>query len=505
MMSVSKVQRSKSAVGSVIYAVYGTVQARKTGSVRASAVSVVGPRGDDPMAWAMEVHDRAAESVQRKNETLNIIQSFSPEELDPSNALDVEKAHATGLEVASRLAPDCDVVVVTHTDTAHVHNHIIVANHDRSTGKAAPKEVGNAWRVRAVNDAVMKDFDLEVLAQHEVSYSRQERMALRQGRDIDGVEKVPSELTSDTWREFLRARVENLLDDERVVGAIDVAGTDGVEPALDAMEDIAGEYGLSFSRRGRGKRKSKRSSFAIVDEDGEVLRVPKQSGSRTVKAASAGSRLGADYTLNALRAALHKKHLERSMQEMQEMRILNYGTEYTQGKHTSRDNRSHRGNDGAGFSRHGSQPAVQGAGGYSIGDTSRRSGAARQLSAAAERARRADEHLEAFNRRDEGLRNSDGERRSSNERNGADSHGVAGSHSEAARGAARPVRSAQEVCGRDRSTAGVFEHYPQDGSRAGGRPVELEQRRRRAAEHIRREAVESLDPKTAQRDHGPEF
>jgi hypothetical protein len=61
-------------------------------------------------------------------------------------------------------------------------------------------------------------------------------MALRQGRDIDGAEKVPSELTSDTWREFLRARVEDLLDDERVVGAIDVAGADGVEPALDAME-----------------------------------------------------------------------------------------------------------------------------------------------------------------------------------------------------------------------------------------------------------------------------
>ncbi|WP_115243941.1 relaxase/mobilization nuclease domain-containing protein [Corynebacterium renale] len=504
MMSVSKVQRSKSAVASVIYAVYGTVQAREKDSVRTSAVSVIGPRGDDPMAWAMEVRDRVAESVQRKNETLNIIQSFSPEELDPSNALDVEKAHATGLEVASRLAPDCDVVVVTHIDTAHVHNHIIVANHDRSTGKAAPKEVGNAWRVRAVNDAVMKDFDLEVLAQHEVSYSRQERMALRQGRDIDGAEKVPSELTSDTWREFLRARVEDLLDDERVVGAIDVAGADGVEPALDAMEDIAGEYGLSFSRRGRGKRKSERSSFAIVDEDGEVLRVPKQSGSGTVKAASAGSRLGADYTLNALRAALHKKHLERSMQEMQEMRALNHGTEYPQGN-TPRDNRSHRGNDGAGVLRHGSQPAVQGAGGDSIGDTSRRSGAARELSAAAERARRADERLEAFNRRDEGLRNSDGERRSSHERNGGDSHGVAGSHSEAARGAARPVRSAQEVRGRDRSTAGVFEHYPQDGSRAGGRSVELEQRRRRAAERLRREAVESLDPKTAQRDNGPEF
>lgn len=498
-MSISKVQRSKSAAASVIYAVYGTVQAREAGTIRAAAASVIGPRGDDPMAWAMEVRECVAGSVQRLNETLNVIQSFSPEELDPSNPLDVEKAHAAGLEVASRLAPNCDVVIVTHSDTAHVHNHILVANHDRTNGKAAPKDVSNAWHVREVNDAVMRDFGLKVLPQHAVSYSRQERMALDQGRDIDGSGERVSELTDDTWREFMRARVEDLLNDNRVLDAIDVTGSVGVEPALDVMEDIAEEYHLSFSR------KSERSSLAIVNEDGEVVRVPKRSGSGSVKAASAGSRLGADYTLNAIRAALHKKHLERSIQEMQEMRVLNHGTEYTQGKHTSRDKRSHRGDDGGGVSRHGSRPEVQEAGGDSIGDTSRRSAAARELSAAAERARRADEHLEAFNSRDKGLPNSDGERRSSHERDGRDSHGVAGSHSEAARGAARPVRSAQEVRGGDRSTASGFEHCPQDGSRAGGRPVELEQRRRREAEHIRREAVESLDPKTAQRDHGPEF
>lgn len=45
MMSVSKVQRSKSVVASTVYAVWGTREAMKAGESRASALSVVGPRG----------------------------------------------------------------------------------------------------------------------------------------------------------------------------------------------------------------------------------------------------------------------------------------------------------------------------------------------------------------------------------------------------------------------------------------------------------------------------
>lgn len=54
MMSVSKVQRSKSVVASTVYAVWGTREAMKAGESRASALSVVGPRGYHPLAWALE-------------------------------------------------------------------------------------------------------------------------------------------------------------------------------------------------------------------------------------------------------------------------------------------------------------------------------------------------------------------------------------------------------------------------------------------------------------------
>ena len=47
-------------------------------------------------------------------------QSFSPEEeLTPA------QAHEIGLELAERFFPGCEVLVATHVDRAHIHNHII--------------------------------------------------------------------------------------------------------------------------------------------------------------------------------------------------------------------------------------------------------------------------------------------------------------------------------------------------------------------------------------------
>lgn len=328
-MSVSKVQRSKSAVASTIYAVWGTREAMKAGEVRASALSVVGPRGYHPLAWALEVQERVASSAQRRNETINIIQSFSPEELDPDKPRDVERAHSAGLALAEKVAPGCDVIVATHTDTAHVHNHILIANHDRQTGYAAPKGAGNAWHVREVNDAVMKSYGLEVLKQHEVSYSHDERMAKSKGLDIDGSELSLDELTRENWREFARARIDELLEDDRVVEALDADGEEGINSAFDVMEDIAPEYHLSFSRKGRGKRKRERSSFAVVDDNGDVLRVTGANGKGNARAASAGSRLGADFTLNGLRAQLlYLQSKEKTKQNIREIGEFDYADEY---------------------------------------------------------------------------------------------------------------------------------------------------------------------------------
>ena len=489
-MSVSKVQRSKSAVASAVYAVWGTQAAMKDGRVRASALSVVGPRVSDPMAWAIETRELVGRAPQRLNETINVIQSFSPDELDPNNPLDVEKAHVAGLALAAEVAPGCDVLVATHTDTAHVHNHIVIANYDRVTGMAAPKQAGNAWRVRVGNDAVMESYGLEVLEQHEVSYSREERLALAQGRDINGSDLDVAGLTRETWREFARARIEELMEDDRVVGAIDLDGGNGVEPALDVMEEIASEYYLSFSRKGRGKRKSERSSFAVIDGNGDALRVPGRDGKGGSKASTAGSRLGADYTMDGLRARLHELHTQLLINEME---MEDDGDEYKAKQRWQRRTFEQAGLGYEGFARNG-----RGASERFEWDSGGPDRAVADLSDATEQLERANVGLAAFNRGDEGVRSCDGSGDGLDEVDGEDRGRVAGGNSEAAREPA-------ELSSGDSQAVGVDGSSPEDGSGARRRAVESERRRRREVGRERREALESDGFGTGEDDFEPEF
>lgn len=513
-MSVSKVQRSKSAVASTIYAVWGTRKAMKKGEVRASALSVVGPRGYHPLAWALGVQERVASSAQRRNETINIIQSFSPKELDPDKPRDVERAHSAGLALAEKVAPGCDVIVATHTDTAHVHNHILIANHDRDTGYAAPKDAGNAWRVREANDAVMESYELEVLKQHPVSFSRDERMAQAKGLDIDGSGLSLDELTRENWREFARVRIEELLKDDRVVQALVADDESGIDSAFDVMEEIAPEYHLSFSRKGRGKRKSERSSFAVVDENGDVLRVTGANGKGNARAASAGSRLGADYTMNGLRALLLKMQAEETIRELGE---FDYGNESAPGEESGcwREGFGDGESIWAGIdepSRDGvreseeNRPGTEGALSFRRGVEQLPDGIPSREPRAdlgefefvADRLGRASSGLEEYNRRNGGIRPGCEEGRGSDDAGRGDSGPVAGDDSE-------PEGVAGERGGGYRQVGDVDGNSASGRRRTGRRAAESQRRRRGEVGRLHREALDSYGGQEAGNDYEPEF
>ena len=56
----------------------------------------------------------------RKRKGYHIIQSFAPGEVTP------DEAHAVGVEFAHRLlSKRYEVIVTTHLDKAHLHNHIV--------------------------------------------------------------------------------------------------------------------------------------------------------------------------------------------------------------------------------------------------------------------------------------------------------------------------------------------------------------------------------------------
>ena len=89
----------------------------------------------------------------------HFIQSFAPGEVTP------EQAHEIGCEFARRLfGNDFEVVIGTHLDKAHPHNHIVVNSVSRTDGHkyhSSPESYYND--VRGTSDALCRENDLSVI------------------------------------------------------------------------------------------------------------------------------------------------------------------------------------------------------------------------------------------------------------------------------------------------------------------------------------------------------
>ncbi len=98
------------------------------------------------------------------------VQAFSPEE-------DVapEEVHAIGLELAQRLFPDFEVVVATHVDADHLHNHLIVNSVSWKDGKKLHQNVADLQRQRQISDEICTAHGLTVLEPPK-KYAQEKKM-----------------------------------------------------------------------------------------------------------------------------------------------------------------------------------------------------------------------------------------------------------------------------------------------------------------------------------------
>lgn len=90
----------------------------------------------------------------------HFIQSFAPGEVTP------EQAHAIGVEFAQRLFGDrYEVVIGTHLDKSHLHNHVVVNSVSFVDGKKYHSSPGSYYfDVRGVSDALCRENDLSTIA-----------------------------------------------------------------------------------------------------------------------------------------------------------------------------------------------------------------------------------------------------------------------------------------------------------------------------------------------------
>ena len=137
----------------------------------------------------------------------HIIQSFQPGELTP------EQAHAIGVEFARRLFGErFEVVVGTHLDKHHLHNHIAVNSVSFLDGKKLRCNMKTYFQeIQKVSDDLCREYGLSIIEPKGKGRSHQEWQAAKSKqptirdqirRDIDGL--IGRSLNFTTFLDSLR-------------------------------------------------------------------------------------------------------------------------------------------------------------------------------------------------------------------------------------------------------------------------------------------------------------
>ena len=79
----------------------------------------------------------------------HFVQSFAE-----TDDLTPQEANAIGLELAQREFPGFEVVVATHLDTNHIHNHLVVNSVNCETGRKLHQSADDLLKHRQANDEI---------------------------------------------------------------------------------------------------------------------------------------------------------------------------------------------------------------------------------------------------------------------------------------------------------------------------------------------------------------
>jgi hypothetical protein len=141
---------------------------------------VINPDKTDEMTLVSgigcEVKSAYAEMMQTKEmfhqtdgvQAYHIIQAFSPEEIDG------ETAHELGQQFIEEYLKEYQVVIATHVDKHHVHNHLVLNSVSDKTGKKYHSSPESYYKqVRTISDRLCREYGLSVImnpARHSLSY-----------------------------------------------------------------------------------------------------------------------------------------------------------------------------------------------------------------------------------------------------------------------------------------------------------------------------------------------
>jgi len=127
----------------------------------------------------------------------HIIQSFKPNEITP------EKAHKLGIELAEKQFKNYEVLIATHKDKSHIHNHLIINSVSFIDGKKFVSNKNTLREIKLENDKICLREHLSVIEKPYARnrYSMAEYKLAEKGLPI--------------WKEQLRSAIDEAKEHSR--------------------------------------------------------------------------------------------------------------------------------------------------------------------------------------------------------------------------------------------------------------------------------------------------
>lgn len=127
----------------------------------------------------------------------HFVQSFPAED-----SLTPEQANRIGMEFAARRFPGHEVVVATHCDTDHLHNHFLVNSVSWQSGKKLHQSPETLREHRQVNDEICLSYGLHVLQPQD---KKQKKKRMKSG-------EYQAALRGESWKFQLIKAIEEALE-----------------------------------------------------------------------------------------------------------------------------------------------------------------------------------------------------------------------------------------------------------------------------------------------------
>ena len=127
----------------------------------------------------------------------HFVQSFSAED-----DITPQEVNAIGLEFAQKQFPDFEVVIATHVDTGHLHNHMVVNSVSHKDGHKLHQSYSDLLTHRKVNDEICLAHGLSVLGECD---SQKKKKRMKPGEYQAG-------LRGDSWKLDLIQAINEALE-----------------------------------------------------------------------------------------------------------------------------------------------------------------------------------------------------------------------------------------------------------------------------------------------------